>query len=590
MRTVDAIAEWFEQAGIERYFGYAGAAIWPLLDAFVDKPDIRGIQTKHEAHAVHMADAHFRLTGKLAPVLCTRGPGLLNCPGAVATAMHDSSAVMIIAGCGPTHFFGKGGYQELYYHGSEDAAGVFRPITKGTFMMIRPDLVNDVMNQAFKLATTGRPGPVFIQVPFDVQFAELEGEVQGPQRRGLRSRIRTDNATLRRVVEEIKQAERPLVLAGGGVARSRAAAQFTRFVEQTRIPGATTLMAKGALNEEHELSLGPLGRSGTNCAVDAAREADLVIAVGARLTDNHTSNWRDGKVYDTERVKFVQVDVDEGEIGRNLAVEVGVLSDADTFLEDLLEMGAADGMLDVDRSGWLERIAGFKRNWEEEIQEALGADGAPIHPARLVHEVGEAVAPHGRVFIDIGDVIQYAEVYMKARSLDAFQINAGLAQMGWAACALLGALAEDRSRPAVALAGDGAFNMVANILGTAVEADLPGIWVILNNGGLGIEAKGSKNAFGRVHPWVDFKRADTGEEYNPDFVALAEAYGAVGLRASDPAELRDALAQALAGGRPTVIDVAVDRTVPSFFTKGIDRDYPNRWKESYPAYGHMVVS
>jgi acetolactate synthase-1/2/3 large subunit len=582
MRTVDAIVEWFDAAGIDRYFGYAGGAIWPLMDALVDAPHLKGIQAKHEAHAVHMADAYFRLTGKLAPVLVTRGPGLLNTPGAVAGAMHDSSSVMVIAGCGPTHFFGKAGYQELFYHGAEDSAGVFKPITKGTFMLVRPDVVNDVFNQAHKLATTGRPGPVMIQLPLDVQQAELEGEIVPPARRTVHSKLGSDGGSLRRVAALIGESERPLLVVGGGVVLARAEEQLKRFVEAARIPTATTLVAKGVLSEHHELSVGALGRSGSNCAVDAAREADLVIAVGARLTDNHTSNWRDGKVYDTRTAQIVHVDVDPAEIGRNLPVALGLVSDAGVFFDGLLELGLPP----ADRPAWHARIADLKRDWLGEIRPAITSQSTPMHPARVVHEVGEAFAD-GRVFIDMGDVIQYAEVYLTATSGDQWQINPGLAAMGWSCCAVLGALAEDPARPAVTLTGDGAFLQVSNILATAVEANLPGVWVVLNNWGFGIERKGSKAAWGRVHPWVDFVREDTGEPYNPDFVALARAYGAEGTRIESADDFRPALEAAVASRRPTVIEVPIDREVPTFFTKGIDRDYPSRWGESYNAAGHL---
>lgn len=588
MRTVDAIAEWFELAEIDQYFGYAGGSIWPLLDALIDKPHIRGIQTKIEAQAVHMADAYFRLTGKLAPVLTTRGPGVLNCPGPIASAMHDSSAVMLITGSGPTHFMGKAGYQELYYHGAEDTAGVFKPITKGTFMMTRPDAVNDIFNQAYSLATSGRPGPVLIQLPLDVQAAEVEGEIQAPSTRTTHGRIGCDGETLRRIAEAVREAERPLLVAGGGVMLSRGAEELKRFVDETRIPTATTLQAKGLLSEEHPLSLGPLGRSGTNCAVDAARSADLVLAVGARLTDNHTSNWRDGKVYGWD-AKIIHVDIDPVEVGRNLQVEIGAISDARVFLRDLLEVGEPLGLTSADRSAWQGKIKEFKSEWVESIQEAITAPQAPMHPARIVHDVGETMPEDGRIFIDTGDVIQYAEVYLTARSIDAFRINAGLAQMTWACGAILGALAEDRDRPAVTLTGDGAFTMASNVLTTAVENDLPGIWVILENWGLGIEKTGSEGMFGRSHPWVDFRRADTGEPYNPDFVALAEANGARGERVDDADQLRPALERAIESGRPSVIVVPTDTDVRSFFTKGIDRAYPDRWKEGYPAAGHLRI-
>ena len=180
MRVVDAVAEWFEVAGYNKYFGYAGGSIWPFLDALTAKLNtLDGIQAKHESHAVHMADMYYRVTGKIAPVLINKGPGLLNAVGAAASAMHDSAPVLIIAGGGTTHFMGKAGMQEIFYHGFEDATSVFKPVTKGTWMIIRPDSIIEVLNTAVKVATSGRPGPVFVQLPYDIQLAEVEGTIEG---------------------------------------------------------------------------------------------------------------------------------------------------------------------------------------------------------------------------------------------------------------------------------------------------------------------------------------------------------------------------------------------------------------------------
>ena len=586
MRVVDAIATWFAEIGVEHYFGYAGGAIWPFMDALVDHPEMEGIQTKHEAHAVHMADIYYRSTGKLAPVVVTKGPGLLNCVGGVASAMHDTSALMVIAGCGSTHFFGKAGMQEIYYHGFEDAVNVFRPVTKGTWLVIRPDTVIDVLNQAYKQAMSGRPGPVFVQIPFDIQLAEVEGSVEGPTTRSISTTIRPDRDSVAHTVELLKAAERPVILAGGGVVRSAGGADALRtLVERSRIPVVTTLTAKGVLSEEHALSAGTVGRSGTLAAARTTREADLVIAVGARFSDNHTSNWRQGKIYDVPRTKIVQVDLDTTEVARNYPVEVGVMADAKAFLEDLAE--AYDPAAAPDRADWLATIDGFKSEWKAEIEPLISATTDPVHPARLVHEVGQALGDNGRVFIDVGDVIQYAEPYMTVRGPETWHINPGMAEMSWASSGVLGAVAADRSRPAIALTGDGAFNMVSNVLATAVEYDLPGIWVILNNYELGIERKGSERGYQRTHPWTRFVRKDTGKPYNPDYVKLADAHGALGERVERAVDLKPALDRAIASGKPYVIDVVVDNDVPSYFTQGIDRAYPDKWRDSYPAFGQL---
>jgi acetolactate synthase I/II/III large subunit len=312
-----------------------------------------------------------------------------------------------------------------------------------------------------------------------------------------------------------------------------------------------------------------------------------VLAVGARFSDNHTSNWRAGKIYDVAQTKIVQVDLDVAEVGRNYPVEVGIAGDAGVFLQELL---AEIGDDPLQWGDWSAEMTSAWVEWKKEIEHLLTATTSPVHPARLCHEIGEAIARrNGRVFIDIGDVVQYAEPYMTIRGPGIWHINPGMAEMGWASSGVVGAAASDPSRPAVAVVGDGAFNMTSNVLATAVEYQLPAVWVILNNAELGIERKGSEKVFNRVHPWSRFVRKDTGEAYNPDFKLLAEANGARGARVEDPAELAGVLEEALSGKSPFVIDVVQDISVPTYFTPGIDRAYPDTWAQSYPHYGSLQI-
>lgn len=591
MRVVDAIAQWFDESGVTTYFGYAGGAVWPFMDALVDHPDIEGIQAKHESHAVHMADVYYRATGRVAPVIVTKGPGLLNTVGAVASAMHDSSAVVVICGAGSTHLLGKGGMQEIYYKGFEDAVSVFRPITKGAWMVVRPDTVIDVLNVAYKTAVEGRPGPVLVQVPFDVQLAEVEPaleKLETPASRVPASGARPNAAAMDEVVRLLERAERPVLVAGGGCRLSRNAADSLRnLVEQLQIPVATSLTAKGVLPEDHPLSLGCVGRSGTDSAAVATRRADLIIAVGARFSDNHTSNWRRGLIYDFPRTHLVHVDADSHEIGRNYPVDVGIVADAAAFLDDLAAMSSAlGGRWRI----WLDELDGARNAWREKISSVLHSPADPIHPGRLSYEVGEALAPDGRVLVDVGDIIQYAEPYMTIRRPDSWYINAGMAEMSWAATGILGAVAAAPERPAVVLTGDGAFNMCSQVLATAVEYQLPAVWVIINNHELGIERKGAEKAFNRNHPWTRFVRKDTGEPYNPDYALLAQANGALGERVESADDFAVVLKRALASRQPYVIDVPIDLTVPTFFTEGIDRAYPANWSGSYPQHSSLRVA
>jgi acetolactate synthase-1/2/3 large subunit len=400
--------------------------------------------------------------------------------------------------------------------------------------------------------------------------------------------LRAGTDQIDQVAQMIADAERPMLLIGGGVNRSAGArAALPALADALQIPVVTTLPAKGALAETHPLSLGPVGRSGTVAAARATREADLVIGVGARFSDNHTSNWRKGMIYDVPNTKIVQVDIDPFEIGRNYAVELGIVSDAASFLADLAASVERRGGAG-DHAAWVAKTRTFLDEWREEIQPVIHAPQSPIHPGRMSYEIGQLLPPRAHVLIDVGDVIQYAEPYMTIEQPGSWHINSGMAEMGWASQGGPGAVVADPGSTAVVLTGDGAFLMGPQVVATAVEYDLKVVWVILNNYELGIERKGSEASYKRVHPWVAFTREDTGEPYNPDFAAMARSFGAEGERVETAEGFAPAFERALASDRPYVLDVLIDVSIPSYFVKGITRAYPDKWAESYPGYGLLT--
>jgi acetolactate synthase-1/2/3 large subunit len=368
--------------------------------------------------------------------------------------------------------------------------------------------------------------------------------------------------------------------------RSQGGAEaLAAFVEKYRIPTATTVPAKGMLDETHELAVGPVGRSGTYAAADASRGADVLIALGARFSDNNAGNWRKGAIYDDSHTKIIQVDLAVEEIGRNYDVEMGLQADAGGFLNDLAaELG--DTVLDIEP--WRESIAGFKKEWAVEFDRVRTGDFERTHPGRLSFEVGEALNRHShtRLFMDIGDIDQYAEPYMQVRTPHTWHISSGMAEMGWASQGAPGAAVATPGVVPIVLTGDGAFLQGPQVIATAVEYGLPTVWVIINNKEFGIEKKGAGRAYGRNHPWIFFRTPD-GEPYDPDYVGMARAFGGDGERVVKAADLAAALDRGIASGKPYVIDVDTDPDVPTYFTTGLDRAYPDNWYKGYGAQGQL---
>ncbi|MDA4130260.1 MAG: thiamine pyrophosphate-binding protein [Thaumarchaeota archaeon] len=589
MRVVDAVAQYLVNEGVEHYFGYIGATVWPLLDALIEKPQLKGIQPKHEAAAVQMADAYYRLKHKVAPVIVTKGPGVLNTVCAVTNAMHDSSAVVLIAGAGPTQYFDKGGYEEVYYHQSEDTTSVFRPIVKRAWLVVRPENTLDVLSRALKTATTGRPGPVLVQLPWDIQLSEFAFDVPDPNWLKPVRRTRGDSREIEKAAQLLLSAQRPLIVVGGGAMTSEALPEILLLTARYRIPIVTSLMAKGAVSDNDPLSLGQIGRAGSGAANQSAKEADVILGIGCRFTDWETINWRQNVVFGIPPSKLIQIDIDESEIGRNYQVEVGIVGDAKASLEDLLKSMEQISQREKEEqrkrvSDWVQSVTQRKADWEKTLSKDLLSDVMPMHPARLLYEIRKAVPDDTLFFNDIGEMIQNGQGYLKIVEPKSWYINGGMFQMGWGGVAVLTGKLLYPNRPCIALIGDGAFLMINYALATAVENDLAAIWIIFNNYGPNLERKAELDLYHRAHPWGSFSKKGGGSDtlYNPDFVKMAESYGAKGTHAKTPAEVSEAVRRAIGAKAPYVIEVPTNRDVPTFFAPGLNRAYPSSWTDLAP--------
>lgn len=575
MRAADAVAECLVKAGIEYHFGLTGHANWAIIDALIEKPQVKQIMVKHEAQAVFMADAFFRLRHKIALVTASVGPGALNLVGALANAFMDSSAVLTIAGAGPSQYFDKGGLEEIYIHFPEDFVSVIKPVVKHAWLATRPDTLPDFVARAYKVATSGRPGPVLVHAPFDIQHHKINVEkISDPKKYEPDMRVRGNLQSTRKAAELLAKAKKPLIVAGGGAVISEAAKELRKLSETHSIPVVTSLPAKGILPEDHPLSLGPVGRAGWECAAKATREADVILAVGCRFTDAHTGYWIKGAIYNIPPTKLIQIDIDPNEIGRNYPVEVGIVGDARTVLLDLIDiMGTTK---EVNRSPWLRSAKTWKEEWDNRIKQEITSNKKPINPARLINDVKETLPRDAPVIIDTGDIQTYFEAYGKVYEPYTFFNNSGMCLMGFAHAGILGAKLARPDKPAVAIGGDGCFLMVNYSIATAVEYDIPVVWVILNNYGLNIERKGMQRLYGR-DALCQFQMDKTKQLYSPDYVKLAEAYRAKGERIENPSDIKHGIQRALKANEPYVLEVVVDRDYPTYFCPGITWGYPRSW-------------
>lgn len=575
-RVADQVSEYFERQGVDYYFGYHGGSIWPLLDGLRDC-SATGIQAKHEAQAAHMADGYYRVSGNIAPVVVTKGPGALNAMPGVSNLMHDSTATVVVSGGVSTQHKGKLAFEALDYHQQEGLLDVYREVTKRTWNAIRPDTAVRFLDQAFKTAQEGRPGPTAIVIPYDVQNTEVTVDVPDPETSRADSRPEASPDSLAEAKSVLTDAERPLMVVGGGIRLSSAEDELRELVDAFDVPIVTTHMGKGVFPENHERCLGPVGRSGWECALYATRNADVILAVGCRFSDGNTMGYKSGEVYEVPPTKVVHVDIDSSEIGKNIPAEVGVVSDAKRFLEQFATSLAEDGVDELGTDAWRDQTADWKDEWDDWIDETTSHEGSPVHPHRLLHDVKETMADDDLLFVDVGDVIQYAEPFARVREPGTYFFNGGMLQMGWATGAVLGGKLAAPEHEAVCVVGDGAFMQNMSAVPCAVEYDIPVTWVLLNNYGPNIERKGQRNVFGEAHDWSSFGPEDN--PYNPDFTAYAETCGAEAVRVERSEDVADAVREGLDADGPFLAEVMLDRDVPTYFTPGLDLNYPERWSE-----------
>ncbi|HLB39905.1 MAG TPA: acetolactate synthase large subunit [Actinomycetota bacterium] len=538
----DAVLKALEQVGVEVIFGIPGGASMPIYDPLVDRSPIRHVLCRHEQGAGHAAEGYAWATGKVGVCMATSGPGATNLVTPIADAKMDSVPIVAITGQVPTPVVGNDAFQEA------DITGITMPITKHNFLVKDPADIVETVREAFHIASTGRPGPVLIDLPKDVLNAEVT--YSWPERINLPGYRPTTKGNNRQVAEAVKlilAAKKPVLYVGGGVIKADASAELLELATTGHLPVVTTLMARGAFPDSHELCLGMPGMHGNYTAVTAMQQADLLVALGARFDDRVTGKL-DGFA---PHAKIVHVDVDPAEIGKNRAVDVPIVGDCrDVIAKLVAELTTRQADRGApDRTAWLAQL----QEWQAKYPLRYGQDGDRLKPQYCVERLRSFADDETILVSGVGQHQMYAAQYWRFEKPRHWINSGGLGTMGFAVPAAMGAKVGQPNKRVVAIDGDGCFQMTAQELATSNTEQIPFVTAILNNGYLGM-----------VRQWQElfFEERYSGVYLDPDvpdYVKLAEAYGAVGLRVDSPEEVDATIEKAYAvEDRSVVIDFRVD--------------------------------
>jgi acetolactate synthase I/II/III large subunit len=545
------LTDYLERLGVEVVFGLTGHTVIGMLDA-LGKSRIRYVSTRHEQVAAHAADGYARATGKPGVLLTHLGPGLTNAATGVANAALDSIPMVVIAGDVQSYFHGRHPHQEVNLHQDADQYQIYRPFCKRVYRVEHARDLPRIIERAFHLAQTGRPGPVLVDVPMDVfstslpvdAFSKVPAEIARPS---------IDPATAERIVSALATAERPVLYAGGGVLSARASAELAVFAEALELPIAHSLMGKGVVREDHPLLLGMTGFWGTPIANEKCRTADLILAIGTRFAEANSSSWDPRFTFNIPPTRLMHIDADVAEIGRNFPTELGIVADAKLALAALND--AAGGVKHRNRGSLRIDIAqgrrAFAANWADQYSSAQ----FPMRPERILSELRKAVPEDGYIVTDVGWNKNGVGQQFPITVPGTFITPSGLATMGFGPAAALGVKLAQPDRAVVALVGDGAFGSNPSVVATAMEAGLGVVWLVMDNAAFGTIAGLTNMHYGWEFGCVF--EAD-GARYRTDFAQIAKGYGADGVFITSANELGPALSAALASGRPTVIQAPME--------------------------------
>lgn len=551
------LVDYLERRGVEYVFGLTGHTVIAFLDALGKSEKIKYISNRHEQIAATAADGYARVTKKAAVVMTHLGPGLTNAVTGVANASLDAIPMVVIAGDVPSYYYGKHPHQEVNMHSDGSQYDIYKPFVKRAWRLDTPELLPEILDKAFRLAESGRPGPVLISIPMDMFSREIEtsnfdiriGDSQFTVKPALPKEAAT--AIAKRLIE----AEKPLIHIGGQVVYHEASEELTALVDFLDIPVTRTLMGQGGISDKHPLLVGMTGFWGTYFVNGKSSSADLILAVGTRLTEADSSSWYNNVTF-SNNSKWIQIDMEAEEIGRNYPVEIGAVADPKQALKAILEAAKELKPEGIDRPSLRKEIAEYRANFKASNVAISEDNRYPMTPQRILKDVREVFPEDGLIFTDVGWNKNGVGQQFDITKPDTIFHPGGLATMGFGSAAILGAKLAAPDKKVITLIGDGGFGTNPSVLATAVEQNIPVVWIIMNNNAFGTIAGLTAGAF--QHTFGTVFHTPDGESYNPDWAAVAKAYGVKSKKITSADEFKDALKEALESNVPYLLDVPME--------------------------------
>lgn len=563
----DLMVNYLERRDVKYVFGLCGHTVIGMLDALSRSEKVKYISNRHESVASTAADGYARLTHKASVVLCHLGPGLTNVLTGVANAAFDSIPMVVIAGDVPSYYFGKHPHQEVNMHGDATQYRILEPVVKRVWRVDDPESLPDIMDKAFRLAESGRPGPVLIDMPMDMFSREIEEDLWARTYHDSRVTAKPALApdAARAIAEKLVNAKAPVLHAGGGILLAQASEELAALAEFLDIPVSRTLMGQGCLSDEHPLMIGQTGFWGLEHTHHFTLNADVILGLGTRFAEADSSSWYQGVTFDPTKTTFLQIDIDPTEIGRNYPVEIGAIADLKIALAQLLEEAKRICPEGIKRPGLREEIAKAKAGFKASNVDISNDSRFPMTPQRILKDVKETIPEDAVIFTDVGwnknGVAQQFDVTIPGT----IHHSSGLATMGFGASAVLGGKLAAPDKMCLTLTGDGGFGVNPTCLATAVEQGIACTWVVMNNSAFGTIA-GLENANYQTKFGTVFHTPD-GASYSPCWADVAKAYGVESVRVGSAEEFKPAMEQAVAAnkaGRPFLVEAPMENiTVPT---------------------------